>query len=692
MSLAENLDKIRSPKLQNQREVGQIGRPQSSLTTADRKQTAVVLSAVEDTLKEQKHGATPTAYFAALLALLGQSVSTSNGIVNKELATSVVYLLDIVSPHVPAPLLRSKFSPILTSLAPVLTHSDIEAPLLRSSIGCLESLLVAQDSAAWALPQTQTSPRRATAGLLVLAVDHRPKVRKRAQDAITHVLQNAPPSPSLDHPAADMCAETALHNVNDMAAASGKKKGKGHRHEEHQPGLMHALQLVKTIASASGGWPSKKIEPLCEVLMTISKSNNEYLTMAAFEIFEVVFASMADEVSSAKLPRLMEAISELRPSQNDSQLLPPWIAVISRGYDVSAQVSPEDTFQKLPEVFDMVSSFLASSSHNIRVSAAECLISFLVNCVPDAVILEPSIYDNKILEKVAKSAIALLSVKYRSAWMEVFTVLSALFSAFKWRSVGRLDEVVKIVGDLRGNDSFNGKKEADLVLGKAVEAMGPESVLETLPLNLAKPEEGQPGKAWLLPILRDHVQNTNLAHFRSEFVPLSETMFQKVIDNGTSEKTMEIKIFETLVQQIWALLPGYCNLPLDLTTSFDQSFAEMLANLLYKQTELRTDVCRALQTLVESNQEIVSDEVSEQQLLLHKRITKVHAQKNIEHLASFAGNLLAVLFNVYSQTLPQYRGYILQCINAYLSITPEKVSLPLLCCKPLSTKIMVGTA
>ncbi len=674
MSLTEKLDKIRSPKLQNQREVGQIGPPQSSLTSADRKQTAVVLSAVEDTLKDQKYSATPTAYFSALLALLTQSVSSSNGLVNKELATSVVYLLDLVAPLVPAPLLRSKFSQILTSLWPVLTHSDsIEAPLVRSSIGCLESLLVAQDNAAWALPQTQVGPRRAIAVLLALASDHRPKVRKRSQDAITHVLQNAPPSPSVDHPAADMCAETALRNVSVLAAASGKKKGKVHGHEEHQPGLMHALQLVKTIASASGGWPSKKIEPLCEVLMNISKSNNEYLTMAAFEIFEVIFASMADEISSAKLPRLMGAISELRPSQNDSQLLPPWIAIISRGYDVSAQLNPEDTFQKLPDLFEMVSGFLASSSHNIRVSAAECLVSFLVNCVPNTIILEPSIFDEKVLERLAKSAIALLSVKYQSAWMEVFTVLSAFFTAFKRRSVGLLDEVVKTVGELRGNDSFNGKKEADTVLGAAVEAMGPESVLNVLPLNLAKPKAGQTGRAWLLPILRDHVQNTNLAHFRSEFVPLSETMFQRVIDNGTSEKTMEIKIFETLVQQIWALLPGYCNSPLDLANAFDQSFAEMLANLLYKQPELRTDICRALQNLVESNKEIISGDIPEQELLLQRRMTKADAQKHIDHLSTFAGNLLAVLFNVYSQTLPQYRGYILQCINAYLSITPEKV-------------------
>lgn len=653
MSLTEKLDKIRSPKLQNQRE------------------TSVVLSAVEDTLKDQKYGSTPTAYFAALLALLSQSVSPSSGIVNKELATSVVYLLDIIAPHVPAPLLRSKFSQILTSLAPVLTHNDIEAPLIRSSVGCLESLLVAQDNAAWALPQTQVSPGRAIAGLLVLASDHRPKVRKRAQDAVTHVLKNPPPSPLLDHPAADMCAETALRSVNGMAV-SGKKKGKGQRPEEHQPGLMHALQLVKTIASASGGWPNKKIEPLCEVLMSISRSNNEYLTMSAFEIFEVIFAGMAGEISSAKLPKLMEAISELRPSQNDSQLLPPWIAVISRGYDVSAQVSLEDTFRKLPELFEMISGFLASSSHNIRISASECLISFLVNCIPDTAILEPSIYDEKVLEKLAKAATALLSVKYQSAWMEVFTVLSALFSALRWRSIGLLDDIVKTVGELRGNDSFNGKKEADVVLGNAVEAMGPDSVLQILPLNLANPKAGQPGRAWLLPILRDHVQKTNLTHFRSEFVPLSETMFQRVIDNGSSEKTMEIKIFETLVQQIWALLPGYCNLPQDLSTAFDQSFAEMLANLLYKQTELRVDVCKALQMLVESSQETVNIEASEQELLLKQRTSKVDAQKNLDHLSSFAGNLLAVLFNVYSQTLPQYRGFILQCINTYLSITPDK--------------------
>ncbi|KAL8796289.1 MAG: hypothetical protein Q9195_001404 [Heterodermia aff. obscurata] len=674
MALADKLNKIRSPKLQNQREVCSFDlRSPPHQRISDHRKTAIVLSAVEDTLKEQKCDFTPTAYFAALLALLSQSISSSQGIINKELATSVVYLLDHVTSYVPVTLLRTKFSQILTSLAPALNPADIEAPLLRSSIGCLESLLVAQDSAAWALPPGQVGPRRALAGLLTLAVDHRPKVRKRAQDAVIYVLKSSPPSPAIDHPAADMCAETALRALNDMLAANAtkKRKAKGHKQDDQNtPGLMHALQLIKTIAGASAGWPSKKIEALCEVLMTVSRSTNEYLTMAALEIFEIMFAGMANESSSSKLPRMMEAISELRPSQNDSQLLPPWIAVVSRGCDVSAQVEPEETFQKLPESFELISSYLASASHSIRVSASECLISFFVNCVPNSVILEPSVYDEKPLEKLGKLTTNLLTVRFQAAWIEVFSVLSAFFTALRWRSKSIADEIIQTIGELRSNESFNGKKEADSVLGSAIEAMGPEAVLQLLPLNLANPKAGQPGRAWLLPVLRDHVMNTSLAHFRSEFVPLSETMFRRVLDHGDSEKTMQIKIFETLVQQIWALLPGYCSLPLDMAVAFDQSFAELLSNVLYMQTELRVDVCRALQSLVESNQELLSSDASASDLLIQRKMNKADAQKNLDHLSSFASNFLSVLFNVYGQTLPQFRGHILQCINAFLSITP----------------------
>ncbi|KAF4450724.1 putative ribosomal RNA-processing protein 12 [Fusarium austroafricanum] len=650
-SLAEKLDKIKSPGLQSQ------------------KRTVVVLQAVESTLKDQNEAATPTGYFAALLALLQQA--NANDTVNPELATPVVYLLDVVTPYAPQPLLRSKFTQILTLLAPVLLLQDAEAPLLRSSIGCLESLLLAQDAPSWELSVSQIGPRRAVAGLLNMSVDHRPKVRKRSQDALKKVLRNPPPSPSLDHPAADMCAQTATKNLEDLAGKIAQARKGKKADATHDPAMIHALQLVKTVAAASGGWPSKKIESLCELLLGIAKSGNEYMTMAAFEIFEMIFEGMTDEVSSAKLPRLMEIISELRPAANDTQLVPPWLAILSRGYDVSAQVEPDETFQNLPQLFEMVAQFLEAPSENIRISASECLVSFMANCIPRQVILEPSIYDEKILEKLAKSAESLLTVQFQAAWLQTFNVLGAMFDTLRWRSYPIMMNVTKTIGEIRENGSFRNKKDADEVIGKAIRAMGPEAVLSILPLNLAKPAKGQPGRAWMFPILRDYTSNTNLAHFKSEMVPLSEAMFQKVLDHGQAEKTMEVKIYETVVQQIWSTLPGYCDLPLDLTEAFDQGFAEILANLLYKQVELRLDVCRALKTLIESNQAIADIEDQEEDLVLQSRVSRADAKKNLEYLSKFAGNMLAVLFNVYTQTLPQSRGPILQTINTFLSITPN---------------------
>jgi ribosomal RNA-processing protein 12 len=256
--------------------------------------------------------------------------------------------------------------------------------------------------------------------------------------------------------------------------------------------------------------------------------------------------------------------------------------------------------------------------------------------------------------------------------MEVFSALAALFDALRWRGDPYLLPIVQAIGQLRSNEGFQGKKEADEVLGHAIRNLGPGAVLRILPHNLIKPQPGQPGRAWLLPVLRDHVSNTYLAHFKADLVPLSEAMYQRVLDHGKDEKTMDIKIFETVIQQVWATLPGYCDLPLDLQVAMDQPFAEMLSNLLYQQTELRVDLCRGLQNLVESYQALLASDLPDEILLLERRMSRSDAEKNIQHLSIFAGNLLAVLFNVYSQTLPQSRAYILQCINAYLSITPEK--------------------
>ena len=69
--------------------------------------------------------------------------------------------------------------------------------------------------------------------------------------------------------------------------------------------------------------------------------------------------------------------------------------------------------------------------------------------------------DDKILEKLARTLRDLLSVKYQTAWMEVFNIQTAAFEVLHWKAYPLLKNVLQSIGDLRGNDSFAGKKEED---------------------------------------------------------------------------------------------------------------------------------------------------------------------------------------------------------------------------------------
>lgn len=227
MSLEEKLQRIKTPNLENQ------------------KHTAVVLSSIEDTLKEQNEKFTATAYFAALLALLKQLSSSTGTTETNDLIVSTVYLLDIVTSYVPHGLLRAQFGSIVNLLAPHLSPETTNTPLLKSAIGCLEVILVAQDGSAWNLPVNQTSPRQALTALLPLAIDNTPKIRKRAQDAIKIILQSPPPDPSLDHPAAELCAIAAQNNLKNAVqlVQQNRKQQRTQANAVNDPATIHASTL-----------------------------------------------------------------------------------------------------------------------------------------------------------------------------------------------------------------------------------------------------------------------------------------------------------------------------------------------------------------------------------------------------------------------------------------------------------------
>lgn len=647
-------------------------RQQINSKLENQKHIALVLSAVEENISSQSGSASPVAYFVSFLSLLDQSIDADNDtITDANLVATAAYLLDLTLPVIPKALLKTKFAEILVKLAPAITSSDAEAPLIKSAVGSLETLLLAQDINSWNNSALNINPKRGFGGLLEYSLDPRPKVRKRAQDAVHSILANPPPGPSMEHPASAMAADFVIKSLVELINTKPNQK----TNKEHSAQLIHSLQLVSSITSANS-WPTSKIEHLCDILLEVSKTNDQYLVSSAFKGFEGLFNSMTDEIDSDKFLKVLQVIFDLKPSLNDNHLAVPWIAVVAKGITSYTKVEPLKSVKKIPEVFKILLPFFSAELPEIYISVSQCFISILSEAIPDNFLLLPNnddvtteIYEemDDVITQIAELLTELLNVKYGQATKEIMEVFAMAFTKFRSRSNPDFLEPLAIIGEWRTNEEFEFKEQAEEVIAAAIREVGPETVLGSLPLNLLDSKKA--GRAWLLPLLRDNVRFARLGYFVEEFMPLIQE-FEKRISSMDSN-SVTTKIFQTIVDQVWSLLPHFADLPSDLQQAFTDELAQQLASLLYSNPELRVNICHSLRLLVESNVTFASGALSDDRFLLQQFKIET-AQSNVEYLSSKASNILAVLFNVFSQTSPDSRGFVLETIDAYLGIsTPQ---------------------
>lgn len=218
-------------------------RPHTASNLSHQKAPATLLLALESTFTEHKTEPSPTAYFAALLTTLEgtiQKKDTSLG--DGDILPAELYLLALVAPFVPHPVLRTNLSAVISLTAPLFPSLLKHAPALRSQVSLYHVIFQALDRA-----QLETAGIRQTfASILQLCLDPRPKVRKKAVDVVKDVLAS-PPAPLVRHPYAERVAawiKSALEDVNKSPIS--RKGGKG----AEAPGAdaaIHILTLLRSV-------------------------------------------------------------------------------------------------------------------------------------------------------------------------------------------------------------------------------------------------------------------------------------------------------------------------------------------------------------------------------------------------------------------------------------------------------------
>ena len=188
-------------------------RTQTSSTLPNQKVPANLLKAIETTFAEQKTKRTPAAYFASLLTTLESTVQAQKSseylLGDADMLPAELYLLSLVIPCVPFPIIRTNLHTILSTISPLWVALKSFAPPLRSQITILESVIIAVEG-----PQLETlALRQSFASILDLCADQRPKVRKKATEVVRNIL-SSPPSPYIHHPYCERAAEWSSQLLN----------------------------------------------------------------------------------------------------------------------------------------------------------------------------------------------------------------------------------------------------------------------------------------------------------------------------------------------------------------------------------------------------------------------------------------------------------------------------------------------
>lgn len=660
-------------------------RPHTTSNLAHQKAPANLLQALESTFQEKHTDRTPTAYFAALITTLDGSIQkkeTSLG--DGDVLPAELYLLALVAPFVPPPVIQTNLNTLLSLTAPLFPALMAHAPPLRSQLTLYNAVFRALDKS-----QLDVSAvRQSFASILQLCLDPRPKVRKKAADIVKDVL-SFPPSPLIRHPYAQRVAEwahIALQQASSGALPKSKSSGKG----SDTSAAETAIHLLAFLRPVLPNLPLDAIPPITTTLLTLPRLGNPYLSQAAYSILSDLFAaSTTTGTASAieQIPAVLNAVLESPPAKADNSISPSWIRVLGDAMFAYHVADPSACAAEFNRVWKTVWSCFETKQPQTRKAVAEALV-LLTRCITSSIVKD-SILDGEAGKSPLRSVIsqmtkALDSLVFASAMQELLSVISALVSNLGVRvdpaksttaTEALLMPLVSKIADLRVQKGFEHKEAADAALSTAMRVVGPAVLLAAIPLNL-EPSDRQAGKeprAFLLPML-NQPHPSLLGHFVSYFVPMSERMFNLQQKADSEGRQSEAKVWSVLVAQIWTGFAGYCHAPPDVKAALTPAFSQLLSQLLYGQPDLRPPVLRGLKALIESNKIIASqvDADMGESSTSDNTITPEQASQNLAFLKTQVESWFAVFFNVFGSVDRDNRGMVGDVISVWAGLAEKQ--------------------
>lgn len=667
------------------------------------------VKAIVAALEHEKVEPKPTALFAALVLALEGAAKQKTASQSDDVA-ALVYLLEEAAGRMPRQAVQLKFERSVKIVCKVLESVKDSPQCLKSGVGCLSTLLCSHD------PQNFPSAANAFGLLLGFVVDHRPKVRKRAQAGLAKVVQSmSSPSraaPSLQ-PASQMIARLAEESVNQLVAITGEyeqsqkersKKETKRVFEDKLQGattrVFHVLGALKDVMAYLD--PNQAlvivgaIDKLMEFKEVLLAHHSSLVLERFFQSFHLP-SSMKAEVLMALLQNLIEKTLIIEDLMADSDIASSTMNMLFAGFRSLNQMDNALCLQCIPQLFHQcLHYFRRKDSEVFRIKVSSVLSDLMDLCISEESVKAAlrcqeaqagRKKDHPVLS-IITGVEAMLTMPYQDSWNNAFQLISKLCLVVGDHHGALLKPLLNQVGLLAAGPESEWTENIQECIGNAVRALGPETILEAIPLEIESAvEKGTEANSWLVFILKKNTHGASLEYWAKHMLPLA----RKVGDlaNGLAEgnDVERAVLLAALEHQIWQTLPSFCRWASDTAQAF-KFLAKPLGLALQNREDLRNYICNALTCIVKQNTSIlreaeenkdafdnVSDDNGEydfdESFPVPDFYDEVFVKNNLAAVAAFSKNFLPLLFNLFVSSKPSERGQVHAAIAAFGMITDQ---------------------
>ncbi|KAJ9565398.1 hypothetical protein OSB04_001364 [Centaurea solstitialis] len=510
------------------------------------------------------------------------------------------------------------------------------------------------------------------------STDKRPKVRKCAQDCVVKVFKSFKASPVKKR--ASKLVLKSLKTYMPLAvktvasrSADGSRDDNLSKYEHLE--VLHMLNLFKFLVPHL---PSKVISEAVVELQKAISARFSALTRHVFDVMEEILRSLEVGTTIPDIVKIVTTLaSYISTKQNPvdtifsaSTLLVNFLTKFQVG-------DPNKWNSHYSLVIGSIAGLLTSEA---TATKASIIIKEMINNHIDVDILlrssemmlgDENYVDSKesrIMKSLCDALLKVLSTNRVIPNEHTLDVISVLFLKLGKSSHIYMGSILlKLASCMTvASENTSDVKHLQECLGSAVIAMGPEKLLEVLPITLDVTDLTC-SNTWLIPILKEYVAGASLGFFIEGIVPLAES-FQEACQKV--KKSVIREELQAHARGCWELLPAFCRYPHDMHKRF-QSLAELLISCLRKDSFMLENIAIALQHLVKQNRSFLSADQGdvEASKLTKTGYSKKIATRNIKVLASCSEELLKAFTKVFFKVPFEKRSFLKDTIECLALIT-----------------------